>query len=426
MIGKIESEIKEIKKMLLQFNFENFKSFKKEVTLNFLAQSKRDLPFHTIKSVSNKVLPVAVLVGANASGKSNVIQALKKMSEIVMRSLEYGRPSRNKIPMRIDPYLFDPKSIEKPTLFEVFFTDDESSKIYQYGFTIGETIVEEWLYVRSKGGKNYKTIFERDKEKLNLSGIPSSHKKSLEISLNKETLLVSLGASQRVEVLEKVYSWFSNLVFADYGNPTDAFFKATSLPSGFINNEKIQEDVIEFLSSFDPDIKNFEVTEVDHGKYNLYSLHENVDGDLVKIPFAEESSGTLKMFSLYQDLVDVLSTGSVLIVDELNSRLHPLLLRSLIAFFLDEERNPLHAQLIFASHDLWVLGCGLFRRDEIWFVEKNSGESSLYSLAEFRTKDGKAIKVNENFEKNYVLGKYGAVPHLKKIELKTKDESLDE
>ncbi|MDE5758710.1 MAG: ATP-binding protein [Allobaculum sp.] len=409
--------------MLLQFNFENFKSFKEEATLNFLAQSKRDLPFHIIKSVSNQVLPVAVLVGANASGKSNVIQALKKMTEIVIQSLSYGRPSRKKISIQINPYLFDSESENNPSLFEVFFTDDEASKIYQYGFKIKEAIIEEWLYVRSKGGRGYKTIFERDESKLDLSGIPGANRKSLEISLNKETLLVSLGASQRVEVLEKVYSWFSSLTFADYGNPTYTFFKETSLPSGFVSNPKIQEDVIEFLSSFDPDIKNFEVTEIDQGNYILYSLHEDHNKNLVRIPFTEESSGTLKMFSLYQDIMDVLSTGSVLIVDELNSRLHPLLLRSLVALFLDEERNPLHAQLIFASHDLWVLGCGLFRRDEIWFIEKNPvGESSLYSLAEFRTKDGKAIKVNENFERNYALGKYGAVPCLKKMQLKIKDK----
>lgn len=412
--------------MLLQFNFENFKSFKEEATLNFLAQSKRDLPFHIIKSVSDQVLPVAFLVGANASGKSNVIQALKRMTEIVLRSLDYGAPSRKKLPIRIDPFSFDPESIEKPTLFEVYFTDDESSKIYQYGFKIKTTILEEWLYVRSKGKKSYKTIFERGKNKKDtpdLPGIPGVNRKSLEISLNKETLLVSLGAFQRVEVLEKVYSWFSNLAFADYGNPTYTFFKATSLPLGFVDNPKIQEDVIEFLSSFDSEIKKFEVVEIDQGTYNLYSIHENTNGDLVKIPFTEESSGTLKMFSLYQDIVDVLSTGSVLVVDELTSRLHPLLLRSLIALFLDEERNPLHAQLIFASHDLWVLGCGLFRRDEIWFVEKNSSkESSLYSLAEFRTKDGKAIKVNENFERNYALGKYGAVPTIKRMRFKIEDQ----
>ena len=142
MIGKIRSNTKiRKKKMLLQFNFENFKSFKEEATLNFLAQSKRDLPFHIIKSVSNQVLPVAVLVGANASGKSNVIQALKKMTEIVIQSLSYGRPSRKKIPIQINPYLFDSESKNNSSLFEVFFTDDEASKIYQYGFKIKEAII---------------------------------------------------------------------------------------------------------------------------------------------------------------------------------------------------------------------------------------------------------------------------------------------
>lgn len=415
--------------MLLQFSFENFKSFKEEATLSFLAGLKRDRQFHIIKSVNHRVLPVAALVGANASGKSNVIQALEKMTQIVTGSVVFGKPSKNRRNPRINPYLFDAKSAKSPSLFEVFFTDEGSSKTYQYGFKIRETILEEWLYVRSKAGKNNKVFERKAGEKLDLSGIPEKNRQSLEISLNEETLLVSLGAIQRVEILEKVYSWFDNLIFADYGSPSRNFFKSALLPSDFAESPKVQEDVIEFLSSFDPTIKKFEISKLKDTSedylYEIYSFHETADGGLVKIPFNDESSGTLKMFSLYQDLVDALATGSVLIVDELNSKLHPLLMRSLIALFLDEERNSLHAQLIFSSHDLWVLGCGLFRKDEIWFTEKNLlGESSLYSLTEFKT--GQSNGLGGNFENDYALGRYGAIPDMKMIHLKKEEEISDE
>lgn len=416
--------------MLLQFRFENFKSFKEEATLSFLAGLKRSHQFHIIKSLNHRILPVAALVGANAGGKSNVIQAFEIMAQIVSESTEYGKPSKSRKSIPIEPYAFDPQATKSPSSFEVFFTDEESSKIYQYGFTIGEIVLEEWLYARSKAGKEFKTVFERKNgEKLDLSGIPEENRHSLEISLNKETLLVSLGAFQRVKILEKVYSWFDNLIFADYGSPTSNFFRSTLIPTGFAEDTKVQENVIEFFSSFDPSIKKFEIFKARETPedffYEIYSFHENINGELVKILFSDESSGTLKMFSLYEDLVRVLSTGSVLVIDELNSKLHPLLVRSLIALFLDKERNPLHAQLIFSSHDLWVLGCGLFRQDEIWFVEKNSlGESSLYSLTEFRT--GKSAGVDENFENDYALGKYGAIPSMKKIHIKKEEKDTNE
>ena len=136
------------------------------------------------------------------------------------------------------------------------------------------------------------------------------------------------------------------------------------------------------------------------------------------IPLQNESAGTLKMFALYPLLQDVLANGGVFFVDELNARLHPLLVRSFIITFLNPEINKNHAQLIFTSHDSWQLNSNLLRRDEIWFTEKNeNGVSILYSLADFFDEDGVKIRKDENYEKNYLLGKYGAIPSLKYFDM---------
>ena len=136
------------------------------------------------------------------------------------------------------------------------------------------------------------------------------------------------------------------------------------------------------------------------------------------IPLQHESAGTLKMFALYPMLEDVLSTGGVMFIDELNARLHPLLVRAFIITFLNPEINTKHAQLIFTSHDSWQLNGNMLRRDEIWFSEKNiDGVSNLYSLADFVDEDGVKIRKDENYEKNYLLGKYGAIPSLSNFDM---------
>ena len=139
---------------------------------------------------------------------------------------------------------------------------------------------------------------------------------------------------------------------------------------------------------------------------------------MAKIPLGEESAGTLKMFALYPELQEVLKSGGVFFIDELNARLHPLLVRNFVLTFLNPAINVNHAQLIFTTHDTWQLSNQLLRRDEIWFTEKdNEGRSTLYSLADFVDEGGGRIRKDESYEKNYLLGKYGAIPSLKSINL---------
>ncbi len=147
-------------------------------------------------------------------------------------------------------------------------------------------------------------------------------------------------------------------------------------------------------------------------KYVIDAKHKMVGSDKIStIPLKLESAGTLKMFSLFPFLQEVLETGGTLFVDELNSKLHPLLVRTFILTFLNPKTNPNHAQLVFTTHDSWILNCNILRRDEVWFTEKDdNGVSTLYSLADFVNEDGTKIRKDENYEKNYLLGKYGAIP----------------
>lgn len=143
---------------------------------------------------------------------------------------------------------------------------------------------------------------------------------------------------------------------------------------------------------------------------------------MAKIPLGDESAGTLKMFALYPELQQVMACGGVFFVDELNARLHPLLVRNFILTFANPKINVNHAQLVFTTHDTWQLSNQLLRRDEVWFTEKDEqGLSTLYSLADFIDEDGSRIRKDESYEKNYLLGKYGAIPSLKSIDLITEE-----
>ena len=150
------------------------------------------------------------------------------------------------------------------------------------------------------------------------------------------------------------------------------------------------------------------------GVRGLLALLLHARTQLRELPFEEESEGTLKMFALYPMLREARKNGGIFCIDELNSKLHPLLVRNILIAFLNPALNPKHAQLIFTTHDAWQMSNNLLRRDEIWFTEKNAaGVSSLYSLADFVDSDGVKIRKDESYEKNYLLGKYGAIPTLK-------------
>lgn len=420
--------------MLLQFNFENYKSFREETSLDLTATGISENSNHKFQIGQESVLPITTIYGANASGKTNVIEALAYMHYYIITSFGFDPEERDETIMGFKAprnFAFDNTSKNKPSLFEVYFIKKEATEkqervtTYNYGFTVDKDgVVEEWLNTKAKTAKDYKQIFYRNEKEgiLELKGLTKRQGENLQVSLRKQTLILSLGAKLNIKILQEVYDWFRKNEIINFAEPVTMYLRENRLPEGFTTEKTIREDVVKYLSSFDDSIIGFEVSQPIEDQegvksYKVETIHRSVDStETHKINIADESAGTLKMFSLYQDIKDVLEEGSLLVIDELNARLHPIMLNNIIHTFTNKTLNPNGAQLIFTTHDVYLLDSKLLRRDEIWFTEKIKGESTLYSLADFEDERGNKIRKDEDYLKNYLVGKYGAIPHLKDID----------
>ena len=416
--------------MLIQFRFKNFKSFRDDTILDLSATKITEYSDRIISVGYEKILPMAAVFGANASGKSNVIEAFRYMVTYVIESFSYGGDPEEKKTKRkklkYTPFLFDTTSREAESSFEVYFMDTEEYgvKSYNYGFTLNEGgVVEEWLNSKAKTAREYRQVFYRNGDELDLSGLPAKSQELIRISLNREALIISLGAKLKIAKLKSIRDWFYKINFANFGNPYENVFLSSLIPERFAEDKMVQDKVVAYFSTFDPSIIGFHVEvmkgeDEDQKHVKIDAVHRVVNGKAISIPLEEESDGTLKMFALYPAMQDTLENGGVLFIDELNARLHPLLVRNFLITFLNPEINTNHAQLVFTTHDSWQLSNNLLRRDEIWFTEKDKdGVSTLYSLADFVDEDGIKIRKDESYEKNYLLGKYGAIPTLKYFDM---------
>ena len=416
--------------MLIQFNFKNFKSFRDEAILDLSAAKMTEFSERVTTEGNEKILPMAAIYGANASGKSNIYHAFEYMADYVIESFKYGDEEKKFEEYKPTPFLFDSVSSDAEPAFEIYFTipGNKAEKTYNYGFCVDKHgVTEEWLNSKAKTARKFKPVFYRSVEEdtLDLSGLPKNSRENIQVALEKQVLIVSLGAKLKVNKCKDIRDWFLANEFADFGNPFTNFFLSRRLPKDFIDDDSVKKKVVEYFASFDEHIKDFEIEEVSYDAetkeetYKISALHKKIDSDgFAAIPLDMESAGTLKMFALYPELQDVLEKGSVFFIDELNARLHPLLARNFLLIFLNPEININHAQLIFTTHDTWQLSNQLLRRDEVWFTEKDEqGISKLYSLADFVDESGSRIRKDESYEKNYLIGKYGAIPTLKSIDI---------
>ena len=416
--------------MLIQFNFKNFKSFRDEAILDLSAAKMTEFSERVTTEGNEKILPMAAIYGANASGKSNIYHAFEYMADYVIESFKYGDEEKKFEEYKPTPFLFDSVSSDAESAFEIYFTipGNKAEKTYNYGFCVDKHgVTEEWLNSKAKTARKFKPVFYRSVEEdtLDLSGLPKNSRENIQVALEKQVLIVSLGAKLKVNKCKDIRDWFLANEFADFGNPFTNFFLSRRLPKDFIDDDSVKKKVVEYFASFDEHIKDFEIEEVSYDAetkeetYKISALHKKIDSDgFAAIPLDMESAGTLKMFALYPELQDVLEKGSVFFIDELNARLHPLLARNFLLIFLNPEININHAQLIFTTHDTGQLSNQLLRRDEVWFTEKDEqGISKLYSLADFVDESGSRIRKDESYEKNYLIGKYGAIPTLKSIDI---------
>lgn len=400
--------------MLCQFTVKNYKSIRDEMTFDMQAAAISEHEDRVIKDVDGELfLPISVIYGPNGSGKSNVLEALHTLDSKVLRPLCATCDKNDcdykvrKIP--VEPFAFSEDSKNEPTEFEVFFRTEIAE--YRYVLQIKQDVViyESLDRIKMETGRR-SALFMRNSEEVSLKGDFGKFKISDELSTTLP-LLSYLGITyKKNEIVNDVLSWFEDSVdFLNYGNPYE------ELRTAVANSEKVKDLVLDMIREMDLDIEDFRIEEKDNDRIEVYTKHI-VDGYSAEITLSEESSGTKKMFGLLPFIAKSLVYGTTLIIDELDAKIHPVLLQNIIERFTDLSINRNGGQLIFTSHDLSTMNSELFRRDEIWFVAKgNAQNSKLYSLVEFKNEKGISVRKDAKFDKQYLEGKYGADPYLRKI-----------
>lgn len=420
--------------MLLQFTFKNFRSFKDENILDMRATKVKELSYHIRKAGKEKVLPITAIYGANASGKSNLISALQFMGMCISTSVMFSLENNNtslKFPYNDNiKFSLVNNNDEAYSTFETSFILP-NKKRYLYGFKIDKNgFKEEWLKL-IKTNNEYNDIIVRKNYKLiNYKTNKAKMEENIKTSLSNTSLVLSLGTMLKDKFLSTIHNWFSNITIIDFGEPLIDIIASQSIVSEDLITGKLKNIFLNYLASFDSSIIDYSIekqlNEGDNGPaYRIYTHHKMLNNDgIKKLSLQNESSGTQKMITLFMHFQRVIQGGYPIFIDELNAKLHPLLVRLLLNMFSNPETNPNNAQLIFTTHDSWLMKKDILRRDEIWFTDKNEdGVSELYSLVEFKDDNGKNIRNDENYEKNYLLGKYGAIPNLSLINLFDKDDN---
>lgn len=406
--------------MLIEFRVKNFGCLRDEQVLSLVPASDdqsllENNTFDTGVPAVPRLLRTAVIYGPNAGGKSTVLRALQTM--FIMVGYSAGIEINEKLfPI---PFLLDDVSREKPTAFEINFLHE--SRRYQYGFSCQkDRILEEYLFEYNSSRPT--TLFNRHYDKENNKYI-YTFSKSLRGPKNiwrdatqGSVLFLSRAAQLNSEQLFPI--WKKNfslpLVFNKFLSPPfDIFIKQ------IFDNTLLKKNVCNFIQSADINIKDINIQEKlieqnnnknnVENRYFLSFIHTTKHGNIA-LPAWAESDGTMQLLYYIIPLLKMLDLGSILAIDELDASLHPLMMRRIVELLQSPKTNPNGTQLIFTTHDTSLLQDMeiLFRRDQVWFVEKNADQASnLYSLAEFQTEEG------ENFSLSYLHGLYGGIPLLR-------------
>ncbi len=431
--------------MLIEFSVTNWRSIKERQTLTFLKTAGKELEANSFAMPAQKplknpkhLLKSLAVYGPNASGKSNLLKAIQAMEKMVLTSANNQRGDV----ISVEPFLLDSLSKTEPTTFEIVFIVDHVR--YQYGFSATSSrILEEWLFAFPKNVAQ--TWFTRtwvqsddsyDWESPALKE-SDSNKNTIQTMTSENVLFLSLAVQKNFKQLFPVFDWFNEtLVFGvrdgigkhlagkaciedgdEVKNQVLRYLKASDL--GIYDLKINKEDFAKHLAVLPnelkdailKDIKNKNLKEEDLVSYDIQTIHQTEEGAFIAFDLDQESTGTKKMLSLVVPWIKAFEKGLVLVVDEFSDNLHPKLVRFLTELFHNPETNPKNAQLLFSTHDTSILDKELFRRDQIYFCEKNRAQATeLVCLVEY-----KVIKDRDNFEVNYLLGRYGALPRLSKL-----------
>ena len=410
--------------MLVNFTFQNFRSFREERSLRMEATSIKELKDSIVEAGGYRLLPAAVMYGANSSGKSNVLMAMLAMKDLVLSSVRLNPDDQ----LTFDPFRLDETSASQPTSYEIQFLIGDAK--YRYGIEHDQKrVIAEWLYEKNLKEREF-CLFERNGQDFHISSARFAEGVGKEESTPENRLFLSLVAQLNGKKAESIIGFFRGMY---------DFSRRSSKENDNFTMRMFQEDreecsdILEFYRYLQLGFKDLKVQEaryyyMDKGKrvefkglheYEMRTVHDIYDSDgnvVSERMFSKalmESEGTQQVISLSGPLFSALKNGTLLLVDELDIRLHPMLTRSIVQLFMSRSTNPNGAQLICTTHDTNLLDLAYLRRDQIWFTEKDRTESSdLYSLVEF--KDGRGVKVrnDRSIEKDYIEGRYGAIPFL--------------
>ena len=403
--------------MILEFSVKNFLSFKEKVTFSMIANSNKELNDNYVEIGGNKVLKSAAIYGANASGKSNLFKILTLV--VLMLRSSNSVDINAKLPLI--PFKLDKGSVNKPSEFEIKFILDETR--YVYGFIADkDKIYDEYLYYYPNGRET--KIFDR----TNINEYSYTQKdekilREIEAKNAQNKFFLATATNWNFDKTKAAYNFLTNGI----GTCNNLeILKNMAYKMYETNPDYLKDFAIDFLQKADFNIEDYQISQIDVPGEFLTAIPEFITKTLPDKPKAyqvlfkhknsdnylsidEESLGTQMIFAFIPFLADSLKNKKVLIIDELDKSLHPFLVQYIVEIFNDAEINKNGSQLIFNTHDTNLLDLNILRRDQIWFTEKNSetGESDLYSLSDF------SVRKQENVEKGYMLGRYGAVPYIK-------------
>lgn len=418
--------------MLVNFTFQNFRSFRDEKTLSMEAGSIKELHESVFQKSIYQLLPAAVMYGANSSGKSNVLLALRTMRSVLLGSVRLNPNDK----LYFQPFKLDLTSANNPTSFEIQFLLGEVK--YRYGFDYDQThICKEWLYEKCIGEREFNLFLRVDDEfKVSKTRFPEGLGKEKATPSNR--LFVSLVAQLNGAKSMRILNWFNSCNFLSGMDSQE--YEGFTLQM-FSEHKEGSEQALDFFHHVQLGFNELLVTEKPFSEDNLFGKMQlpeelmeklkgkkimeaktshnvyNEQGEISRIGTFDkdemESEGTKKIIEMSGPIFDTLRFGKVLIVDELDAKLHPLLTRSVLQLFMNRKTNAHGAQLIFATHDTNLLNLDYLRRDQIWFTEKDKTESTdLYSLLEFKDENGTKVRNDRSVQKDYINGRYGAIPFL--------------
>ncbi|MFN8577971.1 MAG: ATP-binding protein [Candidatus Sericytochromatia bacterium] len=403
--------------MLIEFSIENYLSFKELTTFSMLtAPSVKEFLEHTIPFNKKSFLKTSAIYGANGSGKSNFIKAMKFMKDFVHSSSREGQVGDK---INVERYRLSTETDDKPCFFEIIFVHNNIR--FRYGFTVDqEQVYSEWLYQTEKTKEA--ELFYRDENGIINIGSKFKDAEILKNLVRKNALFLSVTAQFNLNTSISILEWFdknfvvittdmigaklTDILYDKFKNPQEERIinMMVNMADLGINNILIENNFTAEQIRQNSLIKDNMKIVTQHNKYdNNNNIISREIFDLEK----HESDGTRKFLGLITFIIDAATKGHVLIVDEIDSRLHPTLTRNLIALYNSLDSNTFKSQLIFSTHDINLLSKDIFRRDQIWFVEKDSyGASTIYSLVEYK------VRNDASFQKNYINGRYGAIPFL--------------